>query len=191
MLKLIDAKSMTYLVREIEDQFPGYWYSISQKETAIRISLGPSMNCILDLDRAWATLPTGDKGLHTYFDPREEFDAEKAFSQMLSIITQAREDVLNAKVPVPAYVSKPRKHSQDDLKRFRKRYNNLVVEGIPKIVSNGLIVHEVYIGSCTLSVDVSIRGNKQSDNKPFDTSVDLIEDSILSQSIDLALSKTI
>lgn len=187
---LMSADDIGTLIKSIEKELPGYWYSISQTKEGYTVSLGPTIHCLLDADRAWSLTEEGDKGIVacasnkaialSKMTPNEFF-----YSETIPLIRDARKKLLESLKEFPAYTSGRRIHDRDARQRVRKKYAALVRE-IPTLCKNFVDVEEIYIGSCHTSADCSIRGKYL--NRPFDFSNDLTEESsTMDQSIEKCL----
>lgn len=90
---------------------------------------------------------------------------------ILSKIFAKREELLlTAKEPFPPYQPGRRVHDKEARAKVRKKYAQLIRE-LPILQENWIYVEEVYIGSCNVSADCSIRGKFK--NKSFDESFDI------------------
>lgn len=179
-INLLPANEVSDLITLIESLLTGYWYSISQTKTEVTLNVGPSLYCLLDTDRAWAMTSEGDSGIIIRV-PRDKYfnyDAivSKFTSDVIGRVVKARQLMLEADTPLPAYVGRPRQHSSDDRKKFRKRYAQLV-RNMEQYAVEDIDIGEVYMGSCYLSADMSLRGVYC--NKPFDFSCDVKDDGTL------------
>lgn len=187
---LISPEELGSLISVIEKELPGYWYSISQTKVNFTISVGPSLYCLLDADRAWCLTDEGDKGIIcsmslesmtlTKTSPKDFFN-----EQIMPLIRNARKSIQDNSTVFPEYKRGRRIHDSNARQRVRKKYANLLRE-IPILRDNSIDLEEVYIGSCHTSADCSLRGVYL--NKSFDYSADLSgEEDSMDRSIELAL----
>jgi len=191
-ITLMSVEDFGSLVSVIEKELPGYWYSISQKKQTITISVGPSLYCLLDADRAWSLTREGDSGIVcamslesmniSKMSPKDFFN-----EQIISLIREARKNIQNTTTVFPEYQRGRRVHDSNARQRVRKKYTNLLRD-LPDILTSDVDLEEVYIGSCHTSADCSLRGKYL--NKKFDFSKDLFgEKDTMDQAIELALSE--
>jgi hypothetical protein len=187
-LVLISVETLGVLISTLEKELPGYWYSISQKKDNLTLSLGPSHYCLLDADRAWALTKEGDSGIiHSLSRSIPEDEILNRFKEdILSKIFTKREELLITKAPpFPPYQPGRRVHDKEARAKVRKRYAQLIRE-LPTLQENGVDIEEIYIGSCNISVDCSIRGKFA--NKPFDESFDIKDhDATMADAVQQAL----
>lgn len=193
-ITLLAPKTMSNLIKTIESNLPGWWWSVSQKADKLRISVGPSQYCLLDIDREMATIKE-----------KEEFLFDLVLSESLAavsdqvpewflakkteVINPEREEISQKKEKdFPGFVGTPRQQSRDDRHIFRKSYGKFLSE-VPALEKDGdVAINEIYVGSCQLSVDVSIRGVGR-DAKEFDISYDYQGKAILADSFNDAVDQ--
>lgn len=192
-ITFLTPKHLRGAISWIEKVFPGYWYSVSQTPNNIRVSLGPSQYCLLDTDRLWAETRDGDNGRIIDITPQGDME----FFSLIPYLEPVLIEISNIRVSLiekltekrPVFAGPHRKQSRDDLEKFKKRYARFLRE-FEDFKKLGLNVQELYVGSCQLSVDCSIRGIDRH-GKGFDFSADLIEDAILMEALDEAVILTI
>jgi len=175
---LLPVEEIGSLVSLIEKELPGYWYSISQNKNGLTVSVGASLYCVLDTDRAWSLTTQGDKGLVcgiSYDSMKTSGVSPKDFfnDQILKTIVESRTKMTETLTEFPPYKTGRRIHDRDDRQKLRKKYSKLLRD-LPSLIEHGVDIEEVYIGSCHTSADCSLRGVYG--NRPFDISLDLCED---------------
>lgn len=182
-IELLNSKQLVSAITNIEKLLPGYWWSISQKKDNIRISAGPSSHCLLDVYRAFSKTKEGDTGFHHDIDTTsgtKNISMSTNINMFVETIGAARDSLISTDSTMPPYLGPCRKQSKEELNIFKKVYTKFLLE-IENIESNGFSLEEVYIGSCQLSVDTSLRGKKEKD-LPVDISHDLLHQAILADS---------
>lgn len=179
------------LISRIEQHLPGYWYSLSLQKGNLRISVGPSKFCLLDVDRAWATTKEGDSGIICDIP----LNATYSIIALTTIyienvekkVSEIRKEMLDSGVQFPGYVGKFRFQDRDARRSLRRRYTEFLND-LPEFEKGSFSLKEFYIGSCQLSVDVSLRGIVGS-KTPVDISVDLLGDAKLVESLHMAVDQ--
>ena len=190
-IHLLTSSTLVEMIKRIENYCPGWWWSVSQSPGNITLSLGPSRNSPTAVDVAFSRTRDGDAGLINSFC-FETGDSESEF--LVGIIQVFRQidyyrRLISEKGLDPSLVQENsyyRKQSVEDLISLKNIYDVFLKE-VPLLESRQHCLKEVYLGSCDLSVDCSLRGMKL-DKTPFDISIDLKGiDSILANSLEISL----
>lgn len=160
-IRFLSASNFKYLVMTIEKTLPGYWYSVSQKKDNIHVSLGASQYCLLDADRLWSLSSDGDGGRIINIDTTnmlDDFDAVPYLEPVFVEIRRIRETLTQTHIkPMPPFLEPHRCQSKDDLHKLKKSYGEFL-RNLGQFTQRGILIEELYLGSCQLSVDCSIRG---------------------------------
>lgn len=179
-IHFLSASNFKYLVMTIEKTLPGYWYSVSQKKDNIRISLGASQYCLLDTDRLWSLSSDGDGGRIIDINTTNmlgDFDAVPYLEPTFTKIRGIRETLTQTHIgTIPPFLEPHRFQSKDDLHQLKKSYGEFL-RNLDQFTQRGILIEELYLGSCQLSVDCSIRG-RFTDGTPFDESNDYLDGNI-------------
>lgn len=185
---LLDEKALTTLVKGIEANFTGWSYSISQTKEGTKIWMSPDKyHAMLDTDRAFGTTKVGDTGLFTNIPLHaDEAVVQTTLECIKEVVGEHRSSTERDKLTAPNMVSLPRRQDRDARHAFRKTYK-WFLRAVPDFESNGVILREVYVGSCQLSVDVSLRGKVAHSGEPFDISYDFQDDACLYESLEYAM----
>lgn len=175
-------------VRKIEEYLPGWWWSLSQMTGKITLTTGPSQNSPDLRDLAFSKTRKGDEGLIN-LTCHSSHDSETSFlswlDQTLAICTEHRHTVEfeSLSKDVSTQSSLYRKQSTEDLDTLLTSYSAFLAK-VELFENNKRLLDEIYLGSCDLSVDCSLRG-KRANGQKFDVSVDLTgADANLSESLD-------
>jgi hypothetical protein len=81
-----------------------------------------------------------------------------------------------------------RRQSLRQLEDLSDTYKKLIEVELPIFEKHGYNVEEIYIGSCDLSADCSLRGHT-TNGKEFDIAVDLQEDGTISEAMGYCISE--
>lgn len=181
-IRFLNPTVLTQAINKIETSLPGWWWSLSQqKDNWIGFSCGPGQNCPNPFDVEYSKTKAGDQGFVLgMFLTSEENDVNFANwldrkIQEINIKTQAfikSQDHIS--IPISCLIY--RKQDTADLEQLKSIYTNFLKE-VNLFEDHGHILKELYLGSCDLSVDCSIRGNVVGKDK-FDISIDYLEGSI-------------
>lgn len=184
----LPANELIFLISSIEDQFPGWWWSISQSENLIRFSMGPARECPYLIDREFVKTPKGDNGFifNYYFHHLNNLpDLIDYFQYNLNLANEYRTSLRKffPNLDIEKQSSPYRFQSQIDLNILKFSYKN-TLENFKAVELQGYEIKELYLGSCQLSVDCSIRG-VDDHLQNFDISCDLTTGSLY-DSLDLS-----
>lgn len=172
-INFLAPKELTGIIKRIESQLPGYWYSVSQQKDKVTLSLGPSVYCLLDADRAWSLTKEGDKGAILDIPYEAEGFYEKIKEVLAAFVEKVkgiRSEIEAAGGEMPKYLERYRQQSKDDLESLKKVYG-VFLRNVDIYRAHNLDIEELYLGSCQLTVDCSIRGT-DAKREAFDISVD-------------------
>lgn len=195
-IHMLDPLDLVEIVKNVEEKFTGWWWSISQKKIYISLTLGPGRNCPEAKDIVFAKTRRGDTGLSYLFhyeNGKDTTDLLKELPGVFDLIIETRdstppEDLDDASAPVTSTAPHLRRQSEKALTALKEQYTSFL-ESIPEFEKNGRIFGEVYLGSCDFSVDCSLRGTR-SDGKLFDISVDFTgEDPVIADSLQTAMDE--
>lgn len=192
-IQLLTPDTLINAVKTIENKLPGWWWSISQKRRRIYVSFGPGQNCPNPLDVAWSKTRLGDAGIVSSFYLAETQD-EKEFldwlNDRIAEVEPHRAHMRRDNPDLPDLNPQAVYRSQNAraLIELRDWYQSLMKE-IPFIEKEKHIFDNVYVGSCDLSADCSLRGRRD-DGSEFDISVDLIgKEDTIAQSIEWSINE--
>lgn len=181
-IRFLSPIALIQVISKIETSLPGWWWSISQqKDNWIGFNCGPGQNCPNSFDTEYSKTKAGDQGFVLgMFLMQEESDTKftdwlDRKIQEINIKTQAfikSQDHISLSQPSVIY----RKQNLNDLEQLKSGYTNFLKE-VNLFEDNSHILKELYLGSCDLSVDCSIRG-KITDGDEFDISIDYLTGSI-------------
>jgi hypothetical protein len=192
----LNPDTLILTIQRLEQNLPGWWWSISQRPTSLTISVGPTKHSPLVTDVALANTKFGDAGfINEYYHKNE--CSERFFLSWLSKlfdIFELHRSVMTICEDLTVLSGGPQRRfqSHDDLTDLKARYAEFLVE-VSAIEQKGWVLSEVYLGSCELSVDCSLRGHKDhvaedAENYLFDHTCDIQEkDCNISQSLSEAL----
>lgn len=188
-ISFLPANEMIFLIKLIEDQLPGWWWSISQSEGLIRFSVGPAKDCPYLIDREFVKTPKGDHGFiftYAFYSLNNIPDLIDYFQYNLNLVQEHRTALRKffPDLDIEKQPSKYRFQTQEDLDSFKLSYKKSLEE-FSKVESRGYELKELYLGSCQLSVDCSIRGINDH-LQDFDISYDLTLGSLY-DSLELSL----
>jgi hypothetical protein len=184
--KLIHYNTFLNIMGAIEQQLPGWWYSVSQKKNKIRLSLGPDTCCPDPRSRYLLSLKDDGYIFDIPFDNNDDILLETVYTHLRYVIKIKDECTNDKSGYIVSLDSSPRIHSKGHIVPFIDSYSKL--SDLIKQLSDDALhdkyhVKEVYIGSCFRSTDCSLRGIAP-DGEEFDISVDLpLEQNTISQSV--------
>jgi hypothetical protein len=189
-ITLLSAPTLVKAIKNLEHCVPGWWWSISQMRKRIRVTVAPQRSAPDAKHVALAKTKLGDEGFH-YSDHFAAPEQEESFLEFIAMICRMSKEHSDHLVPSEDDIAQVdlkvsfRRQSEDDLKRLEDSYTKFLKE-VATIEEGGNELREVYLGSCDLSIDCSLRGLRD-DVSEFDISVDLIDDAILAESLDEAV----
>ena len=178
------------IIRDIEATYRGWIWSLSWRCNELTITLIPAHNSVLEIDRLIADTERGDKGFIFSFrieSPDDAYLGQTFIKSINNVIVHVRQfyriQFNLDKIEKPHLYKElpsPRRQTDDDLHKFYFSYEKLV-ESVKSVAGTHVCVEQLYLGSCDLSVDCSLRGTSSWDER-FDISSD-IKDGILADSI--------
>jgi hypothetical protein len=207
-IALLSSNTLNALITTIEKGLPGFWWSISQKPGTVTISGAPTPECPSAADVLYAFSDAGGSTtivtpiIHfsndqeatvlqwadhfvTYFKPQRDAFAvvfDQKTQERNAAVAKAAEENTPTEIP-PVVVLQPsyRSQSEADMTALMSAYSDFLSH-IGTYEEAGYALGELYLGSCTLSTDCSIRGLR-SDGTEFDFSVDLQGNGPLADSV--------
>lgn len=195
MEKVISKESIYFLspemigtlIFQLETQLPGWWWSISQEKSSITVTRGPGKNSPYRADRELLDTEEGDRGFRDVLLPFNH-DLENQIPSWINLVG-APLIFDRRKYPEDKFdTSYVFRHQNDgDLGSLRDSYLSFLNE-VHLIEGEGYLLEELYLGSCDLSVDCSIRGKRPNGQK-FDVSVDFKGDACLADSLSASVSE--
>jgi hypothetical protein len=178
-IELLSVDTLIHTISQIEMICPGWWYTVSQQDDEIWVNVGPGRQCPREEDNKYALTKHGDQGSLLIFDKTGGIDDDD-FRQTLNTFLLSFNSNRGLEPGVIHLVPREnvpfRFQSVDDLKALQANYEGLL-RGITLLHQRGHHVGEVYLGSCDLSADCSLRG-KRVDDSEFDVSFDLKDGTI-------------
>lgn len=178
---LLDPQILVDLVRVIEKDIPGYWYSIYQRkyedEDEIVICGGPTLACPSQFDRDWAMTRSGDKGFEIKFGTDQNDLVSATREKIELVLHDAGSDITEPGGESSCQKYQPRVQSEEDLFELGKNYNK-IRHILEKASLAGFELEEYHIGSCHTSADSTIRGRLN--GVELTEMVDLIDGNIAS-----------
>ncbi len=192
-INFLPANVLIFLIKLIEDRLPGWWWSISQSESLIRFSMGPAKDCPYLIDREFVKTPKGDHGFiftYAFYSLNNIPDLIDYFQYNINLVLEYRTALRKffPDLDIEKQSSPYRFQIEEDLAIFKAYYTKALNE-FNKIEVRGYELKELYLGSCQLSVDCSIRGINDH-LQDFDISYDL-NVGCLYDSLELALQDLI
>ena len=216
--KWLSSRVVSETVIFIERHLPGWWYSISQKAISdeavetilqVKISLGASSSCPDAESLYLASTKEGDKGsfIDLSLDPgniSNDLYILNLFKESIRLIEEEKNSNIPDKTDLfteNCFFSREqmaRVHTHLEVGSFERSYRDLVTYLDEMVVSDNtedpnVSIEELYVGSCTLSVDTSIRGTLRGTifdgtfTEPFDIRNDLTGNATLGDSIRTSL----
>lgn len=182
-LRFLSPSLLIFCIEHIENRFPGWWWSISQQVGKVTISIAPTRACPTIEDVAISKTKKGDSGCIRVFSYGDKTDNNVVvfgnwFSGALAWVDAYRNQLLHeVREEHPEFLNDitlaatRRKQVPMDLKILQSEYERFLsnVSGIEQY--GGHRIENIYLGSCELSVDCSLRG-KRKDGSEFDISMD-------------------
>jgi hypothetical protein len=177
---LLNPATLTAAVKKIEEDHPGWWWSLSQRPGKISLSLGPGRNGPSLNDLKLAFTHQGDSGFHydVHVNPHQQEEELLIWLSTVSLsIKQSRNNaVFQTGDPFDHLVVSGewyRKQSDWDLDFLNQQYS-LFLSDLPMIEDKGHLLSEIYLGACDTTADCSLRGTR-ADHSSFDVSVDIAD----------------
>ena len=164
------------IIKKIEAYCPGWWWSLSQKLNCVTISLGPSKHCPHVYDVAFSDTRLGDRGLVNSFHFQalhQEPEVLRWVDHLFTTIDHHRNGIKESVNDFSNIEMKShyRKQSHSALNDLSTQYINFQ-KMLSLLKVRNYTLHELYLGSCELSVDCSLRGLSPNGSE-FDISMDL------------------
>lgn len=161
---------------KIEVNLPGWWWSLSQKKDKVTISMAPAENCPNQQDVIFSKTKEGDAGFINTFNLSDHSYSEDKFLLWLDGIVKAIRSFEFLKIDsalksIDSNKTWYRTQSAQNLLNLKEAYSAFL-QKLEVFEKKDHILKEIYLGSCDLSADCSLRGNR-SDGTEFDISIDL------------------
>lgn len=177
-IRFLSPAVLTEAIVKIETSLPGWWWSLSQQHKTITFSAGPGQNCPDPREVLFSRTRAGDRGFvnnlnYLKYIPGADFlvwiDDMLLFikSNVLEYTNTLDKLFDNVQSDKVWYRNQP-KDALFDLKNAYATF----LEKLDIFEKKGHILKEVYLGSCDLSTDCSLRGTRE-DGTEFDISIDL------------------
>lgn len=175
-INFLAPKELTGVISRVEQNFPGWWYSIYQHSHNVEIHLAPTPNCMLDTDRAWAETKEGDatkKIVVSYVAEGFYENIKEEIANFCEKVKAVRRGFEEGNRPMPPYAGRHRRQEKSDLEHLQKTYRTFL-SNVPIYQQLGYCFREFHVGSCQLTVDCTLRGETQK-GAPFEYLVDIKE----------------
>lgn len=184
MLKLLSANVLASCIQKIESQCPGWVWSISQYPGEIIFHLSPGRKGTWRPDYTLALTDEGDNGwditfcysneeAKLCFAMVHELNAVEALSSLISGLDKLRNLTPVIRESFPKNITNPmpyRHQTPEMIDTLLRQYNALTVV-VDESHPQRCTVNNIYLGSCDLTIDCSIRGTWP-DGSEFDFSHD-------------------
>ena len=176
-IHLMDPNILGILVKTIESYAKGWWWSISQTPGSIRISLGPSSSAQDPRDVFFATTKEGDVGIieDLVFDgSHNDLEILGWVGRIVGQIAVIRDCIGKTNnLDDITVVEKYRYQTSRQISILELAYKAFL-NNVNLYESYDHLFQEIYIGSCEVSVDCSLRGTRENGSE-FDISLDLFD----------------
>ncbi len=178
-IRFLSPTIFTQAISKIETSLPGWWWSLSQTHRSVTFSTGPGQNCPDPREVLFANTSKGDRGFITPLYHLKDMSSEDKFLVWIDdIIRYIKDSVLEYTNTLDKSVQSIqlnktwyRSQSTESLSHLKEAYSAFL-QKLEVFEKKGHILEQLYLGSCDLSVDCSLRG-KRDDNTEFDISIDL------------------
>lgn len=181
-IRFLSPTVLTEAIVKIETSLPGWWWSLSQQHKKITFSAGPGQNCPDPREVLFSKTREGDRGFinnlnYLKYIPDAEF------------LVWIDDMILFIKGNVLEYTNtldKPFNNIQSDKVWYRNQPKDALLNlesvystflktlNVAVAMNTGYVLQEMYVGSCDLSADCSLRGLRK-DESEFDVSIDLFD----------------
>jgi len=180
-MRLMNPDVLVSLMLNFEDTYPGWWYSVSQKEDYMCLTCGPSKASPSAAYRYATTTNLGDKGRQFYHrgNVLEMDDINVFINTITSTYVEELLALVNKGTAIPQ-AGLIRKQSPQSLLVLSGMYKELIEKLEELEASREFTLHEVYVGSCSFSADCSLRGYR-SDGERFDITWDMLDNSTIAE----------
>lgn len=143
------------MIKQLETQRAGWWWSISQGIDKMRIGIGPDRSAHTSFDRKFMQTRTGDAGFICTIDSAW-YDSADAIQYLLEMVLQESMDALRAYEVSPneQWIPQERIRVTPTDHTFVSAYSDII-----RWIHFGaavMPVQELYIGSCYRSADLSL-----------------------------------
>lgn len=181
-IHLLGENAIGFIIQILERNHPGWWYSVSQKADGTTLSLGPHPDCRSTKDRLLSVSDIYNRGFiqsnpnipaYSGLDTNQYRWFDAAYGAILDNIKAAYDTLVynGDTTTIPNRSSSHRIHTSEDRGDVVEAYWGLK-KTLITFEDAGYCVDELYLGSCGLSADVSLRGIDQK-GVPFDLSHDI------------------
>jgi len=179
MTKILNPATLIALITSIEKRYPGWRYSVSQSDGLVYLDHAPTRASPSIEYRYAATTKEGQRGHLHYASITDNFDVEAFLNSVHarygSVLLAA--DVIGVVGKAVGFI---RRQKPDDIARLSNVYTEFVQQYQRWEIAKSVIIDEVYIGSSSESVDVSLKGRCCKNNTTFDYAHDLSGTDVIS-----------
>lgn len=188
---LLNEKDLVAFCKSVEKLIAGWWWSLSQTVNGISFSAGPGNSCPNLIDNGLLLTEQGDSGLHlytTYNGSLERDQLSTFFNYIKDNVENLRAEYVKAGGKEHPPVNNHFRQQSDSQWRELEIFYQHFISLVPRIEML-YTIRDIYLGSCDLSVDCSIRGLRD-DGSEFDVSVDLMDaDASIGESLEWSVKE--